>query len=110
MGQYVARNTANKGEGSGKQKNIVNVVLGGSCSPPPSPNSCQEIMSIQTFPEQVISFSSKDFEGVTRGHNQALVVTLDIAEKKDPGGQRLLDQHFVQTYHGSDAARERPDE
>ncbi|XP_063938044.1 uncharacterized protein LOC135147920 [Daucus carota subsp. sativus] len=82
MGQYIARNTANKGEGSGKQKNIVNVVLGGSCSPPPSPDSCQEVMSIQTFPEQVISFSSKDFEGVTRGHNQALVVTLDITENE----------------------------
>nr|XP_017250520.1 PREDICTED: uncharacterized protein LOC108221132 [Daucus carota subsp. sativus] len=82
MGQYIARNTANKGEGSGKQKNIVNVVLGGSCSPPPSPDSCQEVMSIQAFPEQVISFSSKDFEGVTRGHNQALVVTLDIAENE----------------------------
>nr|XP_017227831.1 PREDICTED: uncharacterized protein LOC108203420 [Daucus carota subsp. sativus] len=82
MGQYVARNTANKGEGSGKQKNIVNVVLGGSCSPPPSPDSRQEVRAIQTFPEQVISFSSKDFEGVTRGHNQALVVTLDIAENE----------------------------
>ncbi|XP_063940240.1 uncharacterized protein LOC135149175 [Daucus carota subsp. sativus] len=82
MGQYIARNTANTGEGSGKQKNIVNVVLGGSCSPPPSPDSCQEVMSIQTFPEQIISFSSKDFEGVTRGHNQALVVTLDIAENE----------------------------
>nr|XP_017256374.1 PREDICTED: uncharacterized protein LOC108225935 [Daucus carota subsp. sativus] len=82
MGQYIARNTANKGEGSGKQKSIVNVVLGGSCSPPPSPDSCQEVMSRQTFPEQVISFSSKDFEGVTRGHNQALVVTLDIAENE----------------------------
>ncbi|XP_063939916.1 uncharacterized protein LOC135148542 [Daucus carota subsp. sativus] len=82
MGQYVARNTADKTGGSGKQKNVVNVVLGGSCSPPPSPDSCQEVMSIQAFPEQVISFSSKDFEGVTRGHNQALVVTLDMAENE----------------------------
>ncbi|XP_017239667.1 uncharacterized protein LOC108212451 [Daucus carota subsp. sativus] len=82
MGQYIARNTADKAGGSGKQKNIVNVVLGGSCSPPPSLDSSQEIMSIQTFPEQVISFSSKDFEGVTRGHNEALVVTLDIAENE----------------------------
>nr|XP_017221119.1 PREDICTED: uncharacterized protein LOC108197890 [Daucus carota subsp. sativus] len=82
MGQYIARNTADKTGGSGKQKNIVNVVLGGSCSPPPSPDSCQEVMSIQAFPEQVISFSNKDFEGVTRGHNQALVVTLDMAENE----------------------------
>ncbi|XP_017252905.2 uncharacterized protein LOC108223256 [Daucus carota subsp. sativus] len=82
MGQYVARNTTDKAGGSGKQKNIVNVVLGGSCSPPPSPDSCQEVMSIQAFLEQVISFNSKDFEGVTRGHNQALVVTLDMAENE----------------------------
>ena len=82
MGQYIARNTANKGERSRKQKNIVNVVLGGSCSPPPSPDSCEEVISIQTFPEQIISISSKDFEGVTRGHNEALVVTLDITENE----------------------------
>ena len=82
FGQYITRTTANKGEGSGKQKNVVNVVLGGSYSPPPNPDPCEEIMSIQSFPEQVISFSNKDFEGVTRGHNEALVVTLDIAENE----------------------------
>lgn len=80
MGQYIARNPE-KAEASGK-KNIVNVVLGGSSSPPPSPDQGDEVMIIQSFPEQIISFSNRDFEGTNPNHNDALVVTLDIHENE----------------------------
>lgn len=83
MGQYIARKTMEKGEGSGAgKKHVVNVVMGGSSSPPPSPDSGDEVMMIQSFPEQVITFSNADFEGVDINHNEALVVSLDVAENE----------------------------
>ncbi|KAK1383957.1 hypothetical protein POM88_021692 [Heracleum sosnowskyi] len=82
MGQYIARKTDDRGTGSGKGKNVVNVVLGGSNSPPRSPDSGDEIMMVQTCPEQIISFNKDDFEGLDPNHNEALVVSLDIADNE----------------------------
>lgn len=82
MNQYLERKIPQKGETSNKAKNMVNVVFGGITSPPPSPDSDDDVMIIQyePFPEQVISFSNKDFEGLDPYHNEALVISLDVAD------------------------------
>ncbi|XP_074378149.1 uncharacterized protein LOC141719669 [Apium graveolens] len=80
MNKYLVRD--NRGEVHKKGKNVVNVVLGGSYSPPRSPDFGEEVLSIQSLPDLVISFSSKDYEGVNPHHNAALVVTLDIFDNK----------------------------
>ena len=56
--------------------------MGGTSSPPPSLGSGDEVMMIQTYPEQVITFSNADFEGLNPNHNEAMVVSLDIAENE----------------------------
>ncbi|XP_074361231.1 uncharacterized protein LOC141701484 [Apium graveolens] len=81
MNKYLVRDNS-KGEAQKKGKNVVNVVLGGSYSPPRSPDFGKEVLSIQSLPDLVISFSSKDYEGVNPHHNAALVVTLDIFENE----------------------------
>ncbi|XP_074336581.1 uncharacterized protein LOC141673738 [Apium graveolens] len=78
MNKYLVRDNNNIGEAHKRGKNIVNVVLGGSHSPPRSPDFGEEVLSIQSLPDLVISFSSKDYEGVNPHHNAALVGTLDI--------------------------------
>lgn len=40
------------------------------------------MMIIQSFPEQVMSFSSRDHEGVDPNHKEPLVVTLDISNNE----------------------------
>ncbi|XP_074340495.1 uncharacterized protein LOC141678116 [Apium graveolens] len=82
LNQYISQDTNQKEERPRRGKNIVNVVLGGSHSPPRSPGSGDEVFSIQSYPEMVISFSSKDYEGVNPNHNKTLVVTLDIFYNK----------------------------
>ncbi|KAL8136225.1 hypothetical protein AgCh_010718 [Apium graveolens] len=60
------------------REEILKEIKGGSHSHPKSPGSGDEVFSIQPYPEMVISFSSKDYEGVNLNHNEAFVVTLDI--------------------------------
>ncbi|XP_074342529.1 uncharacterized protein LOC141680118 [Apium graveolens] len=78
MNKYLVRDSNNRGESQKRGKNVVNVVLRGSHSPPRTPDFGEEVLSIYTLPDLVISFSSKDYEGVNPHHNAALVVTLDI--------------------------------
>ncbi|XP_074347592.1 uncharacterized protein LOC141686456 [Apium graveolens] len=80
MNKYLVRN--NRGEAQKRGKNVVNVVLGGSHSPPRSPDFGEEVFSIHSLPDLVISFSSKDYEGVNPHNNAALVVTLDIFDNE----------------------------
>ncbi|XP_074336455.1 uncharacterized protein LOC141673601 [Apium graveolens] len=82
LNQYIALDTNQIGEGPKKGKNIVNIVLGVSHSPSRSPDSWDEVLSIQFFPKMIISFSSKNYEGVNANHNEVLVVTLDIFDNK----------------------------
>ncbi|XP_074351442.1 uncharacterized protein LOC141690550 [Apium graveolens] len=81
MNKYLIRDT-NRGEAQKIGNNIVNVVLGGSYSPPRSPNFGEGVLSIQSLPDLVISFSNKDYEGFNPHHNAALVVTLDIFDNE----------------------------
>ncbi|XP_074360520.1 uncharacterized protein LOC141700723 [Apium graveolens] len=62
MIQYVEKKPADKDKAPGSGKHMVNVVLEGTSSPPRSPDMDSEIM------------------GLDPGHNQALVVTLDVAD------------------------------
>ncbi|XP_074351414.1 uncharacterized protein LOC141690520 [Apium graveolens] len=62
MNKYLVWDSNNKGEAQKRGKNVVNVVLGGSHSPPRSPDFGKEVLSIQPLPDLVISFSSKDYE------------------------------------------------
>ncbi|XP_074352547.1 uncharacterized protein LOC141691682 [Apium graveolens] len=82
LNKYLVRDSNNRGEGQKKGKNIVNMGVGGSHSPPRSPDFSDEVLSIQSLQDMVISFSSKDYEGVNPHHNTALVVTLDIFDNK----------------------------
>ncbi|KAL8133706.1 hypothetical protein AgCh_008952 [Apium graveolens] len=82
LNQYISREKNQREERQRKGKNVVNVVLGGSHSPPRSPDSGDEVFSIQSYPEMMISFSSKDYEGVNPNHNEALVITLDIFDNE----------------------------
>ncbi|XP_074351663.1 uncharacterized protein LOC141690791 [Apium graveolens] len=82
MNKYLVRDSNKRGEAQKRGKNVVNVVLGGSHSPPRSPDFGEEVLSIQSLPDLVISFSSKDYEGVNPHHNAALVVTLDIFDNE----------------------------
>ncbi|KAL8125255.1 hypothetical protein AgCh_012802 [Apium graveolens] len=81
MNKYLVRDN-NRGEAQKRGKNVVNVVIGRSYSPPQSPHFGEEVLSIQSLQDLVISFSSKDYEGVNPHHNAALVVTLDIFDNE----------------------------
>ncbi|XP_074346155.1 uncharacterized protein LOC141684918 [Apium graveolens] len=82
LNKYLVRDNNNRGEGKKRGKNIVNVVLGGSYSPPRSPDFGKEVLLIQSLPDMVISFSNKDYKGVNPRHTAALVVTLDIFDNE----------------------------
>ncbi|XP_074327664.1 uncharacterized protein LOC141665578 [Apium graveolens] len=82
LNQYISRETNQKEDRQRRGKNVVNVVPGGFHSPPRSPGSGNEVLSIQHYPEMVISFINKDYEGVNPNHNEALVVTLDIFDNE----------------------------
>ncbi|XP_074374724.1 uncharacterized protein LOC141715142 [Apium graveolens] len=64
LNKYLVQDNNNRGEAQKRGKNVVNVVLGGSHSPPRTPDFGEEVLSIQSLPDLVISFSSKDYEGV----------------------------------------------
>ncbi|XP_074366491.1 uncharacterized protein LOC141707301 [Apium graveolens] len=78
LNKYLVWDCNQRGEGTKKGNNIVNVVLGGSHSPLRSPDFGEEVLSIQSLLEMVISFSNKDYEGINPNHDEALVITVDI--------------------------------
>ncbi|XP_074355838.1 uncharacterized protein LOC141695497 [Apium graveolens] len=82
LNKYLVRESNNRGDGQKRGNNVVNMVLGGSHSPPRSPDFGEEVLSIQSLPDLVISFTIKDYEGVNHHHNTALVVTLDIFDNE----------------------------
>ena len=63
-------------------KHMVNVIFGGTSSPPRSPNMDSDIMMIQPAEDEPIYFSNSNYEGLDPEHNQALVVTLDITDNE----------------------------
>ncbi|XP_074341925.1 uncharacterized protein LOC141679322 [Apium graveolens] len=79
MNQYLQRRICDKDRAPGSGKNVVNIVFGGTASPPRSPNQDNDVMMIQPFEDEPIYFSYSDYEGLNPDHNQALVVTLDVA-------------------------------
>ena len=61
-----------------KEKNIVNMVIGGNQSPPASPSK-SEVLSISQREQGNIgiTFNDDDFEGVNPQHTEALVVSVE---------------------------------
>ncbi|XP_074378271.1 uncharacterized protein LOC141719792 [Apium graveolens] len=80
LNKYLVRDINHRGEGQKKGKN--HSYCGPRRDPLRSPNFGEEVLSIQSLPDMVISFSSKDYEGVNPNHNAALVVTLDIFDNE----------------------------
>ncbi|XP_074374612.1 uncharacterized protein LOC141715023 [Apium graveolens] len=87
MNQYLQIRLNDKDKPSGGGKHVVNVIFGGTSSPPRSPDRDSHIMMIQPAEDETIHFSNADYEGLDLEHNQALVVTFDIAENEV---QRIL--------------------
>ncbi|XP_074361138.1 uncharacterized protein LOC141701370 [Apium graveolens] len=79
MNQYLQRKLNDKDKAPGNGKHMVNVVFGGTTSPPQSLDVDNDVMMIQLFEDEPIYFSYSDYEGLDPDHNQALVVTLDVA-------------------------------
>ncbi|XP_074324377.1 uncharacterized protein LOC141661293 [Apium graveolens] len=82
MNQYLQRGSNDKDRAPGRGKNMVNVVFGGTTSPPRSPDQENDVMMIQTLDDEPICFSYSDYEGLDPDHNLALVVTLDVANNE----------------------------
>ncbi|XP_074342525.1 uncharacterized protein LOC141680113 [Apium graveolens] len=82
MNKYLVRDNKNIGDAQKRGNNVFNIVLGGSHSPPRSPDFGEEVLSIQSLPHLVISFDSKDYEGVNPHDNATLVITLDIFDNE----------------------------
>lgn len=79
--QYLSRKAPQRGESSGK-KHVVNGVLRESYSPPSTLEPDNEVLNINIYPEQVIFFSNQDFEGIDPNHNEALVISPDVANNE----------------------------
>ena len=61
-------------------KNIVNMVIGGHQSPPPSPIRSEVLAISQQEQARIgITFNDDDFEGINPQHSEALVVSVEIA-------------------------------
>lgn len=56
--------------------------LWGARSPPRCPDGGDDVMMIQSYQEEPIYFTYSDYECLDPDHNDALVVTLDIAENE----------------------------
>ncbi|XP_074347017.1 uncharacterized protein LOC141685836 [Apium graveolens] len=82
MNQYLQRRLNDKDRAPGSGKNVVNVVFGGTVSPPQSPDPENDVMMIQPLEDEPICFSYSDYEGLDPDHNLALVVTLDVANNE----------------------------
>ncbi|XP_074323142.1 uncharacterized protein LOC141660080 [Apium graveolens] len=87
MNQYLQRRLDDRDKPSGGGKHVVNMIFGGTSSPPRSPDEGNDVLMIQPTEDERIYFSSTEYEGLDPEHNQALVVTLDIAKNEV---QRIL--------------------
>ncbi|XP_074352625.1 uncharacterized protein LOC141691766 [Apium graveolens] len=87
MNQYLQRRLDDRDKPSGRGKYVVNMIFGGTSSPPRSPDEGSDVLMIQSAEDERIHFSNADYEGLNPEHNQALVVTLDIADNEV---QRIL--------------------
>lgn len=87
MGQYIQRKQADREKAAATGKHVASVVVGGTKSPPRSPDMDSDVMMIQSCQEEPIYFLYTDYEGLDPDHNEALVVMLDVAENEV---QRIL--------------------
>ncbi|XP_074347466.1 uncharacterized protein LOC141686324 [Apium graveolens] len=87
MNQYLQRRLDDRVKPSSGGKYVVNMIFGGTSSPPRSPDMDNDVLMIQPAEDERIYFCNADYEGLDPEHNQALVVTLDIAENEV---QRIL--------------------
>ncbi|XP_074323543.1 uncharacterized protein LOC141660456 [Apium graveolens] len=87
MNQYLQRRLDDRDKPSGGGKHVVNMIFGGTSSPPRSPDEGNDVLMIQPAEDERIYFSNADYEGLDPEHNQALMVTLDIADNEV---QRIL--------------------
>ncbi|XP_074323208.1 uncharacterized protein LOC141660147 [Apium graveolens] len=82
MNQYSQRLSNDKDRAPRSGKNVVNIVFGGTASPPRSPDLDNDVMMIQPLDDEQVYFSYSDYEGLNSDHNLALVVTLDVANNE----------------------------
>ncbi|XP_074323711.1 uncharacterized protein LOC141660622 [Apium graveolens] len=82
MNQYIQRRLNDKDRAPGSDKNMVNIVFGGTTSPPRSPDPENEVMTIHPSEDEPIYFSYSDYEGLGLDHNLALVVTFNVADNE----------------------------
>ncbi|XP_074377258.1 uncharacterized protein LOC141718773 [Apium graveolens] len=82
MNQYLQRRSNDKDRAPRSGKNVVNIVFGGTASPPRSPDLDNDVMMIQPLDDEPIYFSYSDYEGLNSDHNLALVVTLDVTNNE----------------------------
>ncbi|XP_074374418.1 uncharacterized protein LOC141714822 [Apium graveolens] len=82
MNQYLQRRLNDKDKTPNSGKHVVNMIFGGAASLPRSPDMDSDVMMIQPFEDEPIYFSHANYEGLDPKHNQALVVTLDIANNE----------------------------
>ncbi|XP_074327908.1 uncharacterized protein LOC141665823 [Apium graveolens] len=82
MNRYLQRKLNDKDKAPGNGKNVVNIGFGGTTSPIRSPDMDNDVMMIQPFKDDSIYFSYMDYEGLDPDHNQALMVTLDVADNE----------------------------
>ncbi|XP_074356107.1 uncharacterized protein LOC141695791 [Apium graveolens] len=87
MNQYLQRRLNDRDKPSGGGKHMVSMIFGGTSSPPRSPDEDNDVLMIQPAEDECIYFSNEDYEGLDPEHNQALIVTLDIADNEV---QRIL--------------------
>ncbi|XP_074326966.1 uncharacterized protein LOC141664905 [Apium graveolens] len=87
MNQYFQNKLNDKDKSSSSRKHVVNVIFGGTSSPHWSPDVGNDVMMIRPVEDEPIYFSNLDYEGLDPKHNQALAVTLDIADNEV---QRIL--------------------
>ncbi|XP_074350106.1 uncharacterized protein LOC141689650 [Apium graveolens] len=82
MNQYLQRRLNDEDRAPGSGKNMVNIVFGGTASPPRSPDLDNDVMMIQPLEDEPIYFSYFDYEGLNLDHNLSLVVTLYVANNE----------------------------
>lgn len=68
-------------QNQGGGRNVVNIVFGGAASPPQAEDTLVHIIS-QAESHNYISSTDADYEGLNPNHNEALVVSLLIADNE----------------------------
>ncbi|KAL8104102.1 hypothetical protein AgCh_028364 [Apium graveolens] len=82
MNQYLQRRSNDKDRALGSGKNVVNVIFGGTASPPRSPDLDNDVMMVHPLDDEPIYFSYFYYGGLNPDHNLALVVTLDVTNNE----------------------------